>query len=967
MPVAVERFADIALEEFGGLWTDGDAPKGYASDCQDVAFKPSAVRTRPALDVVFHDALNTNIQYLKTFMDPNLNRRLLFMTDLGYVYQEYPQTIFTELTTPQNSISRMKAGGFKAHSCTLFGREYMAFHDTKFGSDIPRHWNGFIDAGGFPWFDRVSQEGPGEGAPEIIVTIAAAESAKTVAAAPNGAVRASNLVTITTTTAHDMVSGLSVAIAGVTDGTFNGTFVIKDVPSTTTFTYDQTGADATSGAGTATIAPQMAAGLHSVAVCFITRSGYITRPSPPVPFTATASRRITIQNIPTPNGAVNITGRLLIFTAAAGGSFFYMADLHNSNSMTIADTTTTSRTIDFADASLTAATLADDLFEQVELGECAGVVGYASRLFWWGERNKLTNFSNLSFDGGFSAVTSGRPLGWARDPTSGAGGAFEFSDIWGGCFKIVGDGATATRGLITQSAVKDAFGVARIQPNVGYSVRAHVKLVGAATAGRLNIDLFGTGVNTAGLQVDESILNTSYFQEKTAILTFPLATIPPDLVLRVFVDQTLTGGAEIVVENIEIFPTEAPYLNSAVRVSGIDAPDSYHGVTGVIQVSPNDGQAVRAAFVLRGFLYFVKEHSMHSTADVAVVNPSSWPVAEVSNTVGTASVEGVGVGEDWVVIADRSGLYFFDGGNPVKISQEIQPTWDRIRWEFAHNIWVRVDTINKRVLIGVPLDGAAVPNRILVLDYREGDTPLTKRRKWCPWNITANSCGFVERDAGTAEIFLGNGESNGLIRKLNPDLLSDEIDETFTKGAINSYYVTALLGEEISRRRKLFGYLSEYVEGSGLLAQTAYLDNLTRVASLPSVALVNPGATTNISAIARLANYVTVTTAAAMNLAVNSLVTIAGVVGGGPVFNGTFAVVEVVDSTHFKFFQIGPDESGTGGTVDVIGRESEMMTNIVASRVAYKFGTNDVDSWFELQKLVATTKTDPWSELRGSP
>jgi hypothetical protein len=44
------------------------------------------------------------------------------------------------------------------------------------------------------------------------------------------------------------------------------------------------------------------------------------------------------------------------------------------------------------------------LFNLVELGECAGVIGYSSRLFWWGERNKQNNWDNLTFDGGFGGT-----------------------------------------------------------------------------------------------------------------------------------------------------------------------------------------------------------------------------------------------------------------------------------------------------------------------------------------------------------------------------------------------------------------------------------------------------------------------------------------------------------------------------------------------------------------------------------
>lgn len=74
------------------------------------------------------------------------------------------------------------------------------------------------------------------------------------AASANGAVRASNVVTITTTTAHNLNVGQQVTISGVADASFNGTFTIASVPSATTFTYSQTGANATSGGGTVSAA-----------------------------------------------------------------------------------------------------------------------------------------------------------------------------------------------------------------------------------------------------------------------------------------------------------------------------------------------------------------------------------------------------------------------------------------------------------------------------------------------------------------------------------------------------------------------------------------------------------------------------------------------------------------------------------------------------------------------------------------
>jgi hypothetical protein len=69
-------------------------------------------------------------------------------------------------------------------------------------------------------------------------------------ASSNGAVRSANVVTITTTSAHGLSAGQTVTVSGVSDASFDGTFVIARVPSATTFTYAQTGADASSGSGT---------------------------------------------------------------------------------------------------------------------------------------------------------------------------------------------------------------------------------------------------------------------------------------------------------------------------------------------------------------------------------------------------------------------------------------------------------------------------------------------------------------------------------------------------------------------------------------------------------------------------------------------------------------------------------------------------------------------------------------------
>ena len=123
---------------------------------------------------------------------------------------------------------------------------------------------------------------------------------------------------------------------------------------------------------------------------------------------------------------------------------------------------------------------------------------------------------------------------------------------------------------------------------------------------------------------------TNNYVEYTAQLTAPLATIPSDLVLRVFADGTPNLNGQFYIDSIEIFPTAQPLNSSIVRASRVEDPESYDGIDGLLSVSENDGQAIRAAFKLRERLYFVKEHSLHATQDDGSNEPALWSIAEIS-------------------------------------------------------------------------------------------------------------------------------------------------------------------------------------------------------------------------------------------------------------------------------------------------------------------------------------------------
>lgn len=588
----------------------------------------------------------------------------------------------------------------------------------------------------------------------------------------------------------------------------------------------------TDSANAGTVSP----GAHQCAVIFVTRQGFWTAPSPPVTWIAGGNKKVSVTNIPT--GPSNVIQRLLAFTGAGGASFF-----HVSATMTINDNVTTSLELDFTDDILLAGTSVDNLFANIELPDQLGVIAYSDRLFWWGERAAMFDWRNLSFDGGWDASGNGRPLGWQLGATFSAGGSREASNsVWGDAYRIIADGTTIERGHIQQNALIDVNGLPLLQANTDYSVRARIARSAGLTQGTLRINCFSPtqGFLGSGLAVTALQATTSYQEFTAELLSFALS-LPSDLVLQVYADGTpSSSGESFLVDCVEIFPANAAQNASTVRASRNSNPEAYDGVQGLIEIAPNNGQAIRSAFVIRNNLYFVKERSLYVTADNGTSEPAFWDVEEVSNSVGTPSVHGVGIGEDWVVIASRTGLYLFAGGEPQKISQEIQPTWDAVNWQYGSTLWTTVDTQHKRIYVGVPMGSATTPNEILTLDYSEGfGDPLLAggagpSRKWAPWFISANCGALIERSNGTDAFFLGNNAANGKVYQLTEGEFSDD------GAAINSYYSTAFLSRTGATGRDLFGYLTLYAQGEGSLNVNAFMPGNAPRITLGTLALISP-------------------------------------------------------------------------------------------------------------------------------
>ena len=556
------------------------------------------------------------------------------------------------------------------------------------------------------------------------------------------------------------------------------------------------------------------AGVHKGKVLFEFRSGALSESGPEFEWTAAGLKKATISTIPTGPGYV--VARHLIFTASGGEDFFSLG-----NTFRIDDNTSTSVEVDFNDTEIQQGVVFNKYERNHRLSDQSGIGVYGSRLTTWGGLNIIRTIRNLGFDGGFLAA--GEPLGWVQGGGF-AGGAKESADAYHGeAWKITGDGATATRGQITQAEAATA-----LRQNTAYTVSVRVKKTAGLAAGRLNIDVFGTSpsVDSTGLQLLHSAV-TEDWVEYEAELTPAIADIPTDLVLRVFADQTPTNAQSFIVDRIQIYPTNKKYDASVVRVSD-NFDIRFDGINGFITISKDDGERVMHCIELRGYYYIYKERGVYVTEDDGSNPPSLWPVRRLDKEVGAGGPNAVGEGQAFHVIASRNGPYLNRGGVPMWLGKEIIDTWQRINWNAAQNVHALVDSERSIVRYHLPLDGSTTISHTLTLDYIEGwgsgDDP--GGRKWSldvyPDPIRASI--LFEKSDNTKGIYYAT------------DKIQEETDDTDDDAvAIDSFYETAF-GKAGNRGQDLFGGVVMNISGSGQLE--------TRVRGLdnnPDVRLKNLG------------------------------------------------------------------------------------------------------------------------------
>lgn len=485
-------------------------------------------------------------------------------------------------------------------------------------------------------------------------------------------------------------------------------------------------------------------------------------------------------------------------------------------------------------------------------------------------------------------------------------------------------------GMITQPAFQDEYKVPILLPATNYSVRVTASCPsGISGSGVLVVDLYRPSANTilGSFPVTLGSMTANMATYTGALLTttlnFPFTIVPSDLVLRVY-GQNLPIGGDVQIDRIEVFPTEQPVLSTQLTASYANNLEAFDVVTGVIDMAVQNQQPITNAFTLFDNLYALKSNSLFETQDNGTTEPLNWDVKETSNKVGCSGINAMDYGEEWAVWAHRSGVYVFFGGEPKKISQEIQPVWDLINWSAGQTIWVKNDILNRRLLVGVPLktpntwlpfapvnNSPVTPNVILMMSYREinsvqdlvVENPIHVTyanrivakdisRKWSIWQIASPNSNFIKRQDGNAPIFLGNGQANGKIYQFLDTNLSDD------GVAINGLYTTFGLvkqdfaqGLNLGQHRKSYTYMSMTITGAGNLLISCLPDSLKTPYQddLPVIALTDP-ASDNV----------------------------------------------------------------------------ELPLNEEATRLFVQYSTNAIGSWFNLQEVTTTLGISPWSPIRGS-
>lgn len=448
------------------------------------------------------------------------------------------------------------------------------------------------------------------------------------------------------------------------------------------------------------------------------------------------------------------------------------------------------------------------------------------------------------------------------------------SPAFGNSFQMLNLGASnwTNSAVLFQGAYQDFNGVPMLTINTPYSARITGRALNADNqVVSLAFATYQNGVLAYPYAVATTNFNQGQFVTNTFLLTNGLTSIPSTLILALGV-SIVTPGSGLEIDRIEIFPTNRPIDTTTIWTSYADNFEAVDIVTGSLGVGVDNPQAAQGAYSILTQLFIEKTNSQCVTQDSPNYEPNNWQVRLSSDSIGAIGPLAFDAQEEFALKATRSGVYFFEGSKPMPISRELQSSgwngslWEKINWAAGATIWLRNDTTERRVYIGVPLntpnfwmpnDPSATPtspNVILMLNYTgcptaeelESSSPvhttmfgdlkaLDMRRKWSIWRIASPVGEFILRSDGqTHRFMMGNGYANSKIYQFvngAPDGSGQNVDdgrlinwEYWTYGMVKSKQ--GMMQPGLGALRRVAYYMAMTMEGSGQMGCTLYANSL---------------------------------------------------------------------------------------------------------------------------------------------
>jgi DNA-binding beta-propeller fold protein YncE len=722
----------------------------------------------------------------------------------------------------------------------------------------------------------------------------------TASITPTGAVRASNVVTITTSAAHDLIAGQTVIITGVTDTSFNGTFVIASVPSTTTFTFNQTANNASSGNGTVT---SFAVKIKAVSLADSSA-------------TATAivdiSSGVTVRVVPA-NARLG-TNETFQFTASVTGSTnsavtWSVNDLVGGNSTVGTITSNGLFTAPATPPNLS--TLSINATGAVRASNVVTITTSSAHGFLVGQAVTIAGVSDSSFNGTFSIATVPSTSTFTYSQTG--------PDVTSG-------GGTATSGsssvTIKATSVVDPTRMATALAGVQTAGDPTLTSISPTTApqGAVFQDVFLTGTNflsTTTVRINSVPLPSAAISEFSVSLI--RIRIPASLLASpgtLTIDAQRQSGATSASLSLAVVPVR-PALVGASRQSAVqgggtfsfDVNGGYFGAASSPAITAEFSGNTRAAAVSatnEGRQATVTLGSSDLTNaglfSVAIRNSSNTALAAATNLAvrpsGTPSILG-----SPIAVGSLPGSIAINAATGVAVVSNR-----------CSNTVTRID-VATLASIGSGIPVGAFPTGVAVDDFRNLAVVANNgNNSGCTGSAGTSSLSIVDLAAGsvtstvTANLSafpfsVGVNPITGLaLVTYQSANHADILDLTQTPPAIVS---TTTISTGANPQVTVEPRLNWAVVTPGGAGTLSIVDlSLRQTATIAS----SNGAS-------RASGVTTITTAASHSFRLNQVVFISGVLDAS--FNGVFTISSVPSSTTFTYAQTGGANATSGGGIVV--------------------------------------------------